>query len=255
MKTHRVLLATLLLVTVAPVRAQESNVNVYAFESDTQPPAVVVRVAYADIEIVGSARDDVAIATESLVQAESETEARMAALTTIVAPVIAGNTIRLESPRNTHRVRLRLEVPNATSLEVWGSNGGRVVVRNVSGQITIENSNAGVTLEGVSGSAVVHASNGSIVGEFLSVTPDVPMSFATSNGVIDLTFPADLRADVVMETDNAGFTSDFVIEPADADRGRPLPPDRRRVTGRINAGGPLFRFQTENAAIVLRRAE
>ena len=237
----------------APVQAQTSAPKTYAFEGSAQARHVTVRVSYADIEIVGSARDDVLLEVESLVAKSDDSTSQLAAITTLVVPVVVGGTMRFESPRNNQRVRLRLEVPGDVSVEVWGSNGGRVFVRDINGPISVENSNAGVTLDGVRGSAIVHASNGSIIGEFLEVAADLPMSFATSNGVIDLTFPADLRAEVLMETDNAGFTSDFVIEPSDGGVDMPLPPDRRRITGRINGGGPLFRLQSSNATILLRR--
>ncbi len=254
MKTPLFVLALSITLAVSPVSAQQPDVRLYAFDDAALPQSIIVKVAYADIEIVGGERDDVSLQVMPIVQTGDEAASRMAALTTFLVPSVDGNTMRIESPQNTQRVSLRLEVPRASAVEIWGSNGGPVVVRRVSGEISIENSNAGVTLDKVSGSAIVHTSNGTIVGEFISVTPGMPMSFATSNGVIDLAFPAALRADITLETDNAGFVSEFVIEPDGRGGLRPLPPDRRRATGRINGGGPLFRLQTDNAPITLRHA-
>lgn len=237
----------LCLAMAASPLAAEPAPRVYRFEQGAPPFELTVRVSYAMIEIDGTDREDVALWVESL-KPEGED---LASVLTLLVPEIEGRSMRIERPENQDWIHVRLEVPRSLRLNVWGSNGGRVTIRKVDGPMSIENSNDGVTLEDVSGTAVVFTSNGSIEASFVRVTP-VPMSFVTSNGAIDLTVPADLSANVLLETDNAGFSSDFTIEPGTPFRDLPLPPKRRRATGSINGGGFLLRLQTENADIKLR---
>lgn len=251
-------MAALALVILGTARGatngQESAARSYALGGVERPATIAVRVAYATIEVTGADRDDVLLQVTPIVpEGASPTDAAILAGTSFVSPVVDGNLMRIDSPDNTQPLRLELQVPRAVNLELQSSNGGRITVRDVEGALSIENSNAGVTFERVAGSALVATSNGSIVGEFVSLTPGAPMSFATSNGAIDVTFPPDLRADLLLETDNDGFTSDFPVDAGEQGAGEPLPRGRRRFTGRVNGGGPLLRMQTENAPIFLRR--
>ncbi len=155
-------------------------------------------------------------------------------------------------------VRLVVTVPDRIDLTVRADNGGPVLISGVQGEIEVANSNSGVELRDVGGSATVATSNGPIFATFSWVEPERPMSFMTSNGTIDVEFPASLRADVYLETDNGELESDFEL----LDDGRPTEEVHRRVGGRlkrvragaIGGGGSPFRFRTDNSSIALRRS-
>ena len=153
--------------------------------------------------------------------------------------------------------RIEVVVPRLTDLQVEGSNGGPVTVRDVSGQLEIVNSNAAIVLERVSGTVLASTSNGPIEATLDSADPRLPMSFLTSNGRIEVVFPANLKATLRLESDTGPITSEFALAPLD---GEPITRSitrggRRRtlMLGAVNGGGPQIDARTENAPIVIRR--
>jgi hypothetical protein len=155
--------------------------------------------------------------------------------------------------------RIEAHVPSATDLRVEGSNGGLVTVHGVHGQLEIINSNAGIVLQRVGGTVLASTSNGSIEATLQSVGPGLPMSFLTSNGRIDVTFPANMKANLRMESDTGLITTEYELariggEPLERKivRGGRL---RTIIHGAVNGGGLEIAIRTENAPIVIRRQE
>jgi DUF4097 and DUF4098 domain-containing protein YvlB len=116
----------------------------------------------------------------------------------------------------------------------------------------------------VSGSVVAHSLNGAVVVTLDRADSGKPMSFSTLNGNIDVTLPADVRANVRMKTDNGDIYSDFDVK---LDSGAQLmhndsgrQPDGtyhlrfdRALRGTINGGGPDYQFTTFNGQIYIRK--
>ena len=249
------LLLQLLLAT--PVFAQETFEQLVAFKDAAGPRSLIVRVSYSEIEIVGTKRQDVAIRAwfepQAAVSQSADTRHQRIQHSPQLFAHLDGNAVRIEDRKNTRFLHLRIEVPREIRIVAWGSNAGAITIRNVSGLIEVENSNAGVVLDGVSGSAIVSTSNASIVGSFHSVNPEYPMSFVTSNAVIDLTFPESFAGTVQMETDSGQYFSDFKIVQTRVVAADQAPPGRRSFVGTIGGGGgPLIRIQTDNNVIHLR---
>jgi hypothetical protein len=94
------------------------------------------------------------------------------------------------------------------------------------------------------------------------VDPAKPMSFSTFNGAIDVTFPADFKANIKLKTNHPDIFSDFDVK---LTGGRPITerndtPDGkfrlrtdRTIYGEINGGGPEVSFRTFNARIAIRK--
>ncbi|MGH9667594.1 MAG: DUF4097 family beta strand repeat-containing protein [Bryobacteraceae bacterium] len=162
------------------------------------------------------------------------------------------------------RGNLTIQVPYATSLQLRCLNGGDIVVDHVSGEIDVNDLNGAVSLNGVSGSVLAHSLNGRIVATLDRVTPGKPMSFSTLNGNIDVTLPADVKANVKMKSDNGSVYSDFDIK-LDASNRAPVVEDGRShggnykvkidksLVGSINGGGPEIQFTTFNGSIMIRK--
>jgi hypothetical protein len=93
------------------------------------------------------------------------------------------------------------------------------------------------------------------------VDPSKPMSFSTLNGTIDVTLPADVRANVRMKTDNGDIYSDFDIK-LGSSGAREVEHERggayhvrfdRGLRGTINGGGPEYQFTSFNGQIYIRK--
>lgn len=156
-----------------------------------------------------------------------------------------------------------VQIPAQTSLRLKTINGGKISVDGVSGDIEADNTNGSVLITDVSGSVVANSTNGKILVTLNKVTPNKNMSFSTLNGTVDLTLPADTKANLRMRTDNGDIWSDFDVKVEGSHP--PQVDDQRKSGGRyrvrmdktiygtINGGGPEIQLVTFNGTIYLRK--
>src|SRR5438552_5455333 len=97
---------------------------------------------------------------------------------------------------------LEIQVPAKTNLNLRTVNGGAIVVEGVEGEMEINNTNGDVMMNNVAGSVVAHATNGRMVVSLRELTPNKPMSFTTLNANVEVTLPANAKANLKMRTDN-----------------------------------------------------
>ena len=155
-------------------------------------------------------------------------------------------------------------MPVHTSLHLRAVNDGDIVVTGVDGEMDIDNVNGSVTLNNIAGSAVAHALNGRLLVTFTRINQK-PMAFSSLNGDIDVTFPADLKANVSLRSDRGDVFSDFDVQ-MQASSAQPIVEDSRghggkyrvkidkTVRGSINGGGPELQFTNFNGQIYIRKA-
>ena len=157
--------------------------------------------------------------------------------------------------------QLVVTVPADTSLNLKSLNGS-IAVEGVHGEIDVNSHNGQVTLTNVSGTVVANSFNGALKVAMDRVDPARPMSFSTFNGPIDVTFPADLRANVKLKSNDGEIFSDFDIKiagsrPITEKNNTPNGKFRLRtdgaIYGEINGGGPEVSFQTFNGRIAIHK--
>src|SRR5580698_8821621 len=141
---------------------------------------------------------------------------------------------------------LVIQVPVQTNLVLRSVNGGSIVVENISGSID------------------ANTTNGTVTVSLNKVSPDKAMSFTSFNGKVDVTLPSDVKANVMMKTNNGEIWSDFDIK-LSATGKPPVVEDNRSTNGRykvkldramygsINGGGPEMQFVTYNGSILIHK--
>jgi hypothetical protein len=156
---------------------------------------------------------------------------------------------------------LAINVPTDTSLNLKSHNG-TIAVEGVHGEIDASSHNGQITLANVSGTVVANAFNGALKITMDRVDPARPMSFSTFNGPIDVTFPADLKANIKLKTNHPDIFSDFdirltgghpITEKNDTPDGKFRLRTDRTIYGEINGGGAEVSFQSFNGRIVIRK--
>ncbi len=176
------------------------------------------------------------------------------------------NVMRVRSDSHQRPIGITMQVPRKTSLSLHCVNDGDMVVEGVEGELEVNDINGAVTLKNVSGSAVAHALNGKVLVNFVRIDPSKPMSFSSLNGDIDVTFPADLKANLKMQSDRGDILSDFevqmrepssrqIIEDSRSKNGRYRVRVDKTVFGTINGGGPEIQFKNFNGAIYIRKGK
>ena len=169
------------------------------------------------------------------------------------------NEVRISTDSYMRAVDLTISVPVHTSV-----NSGDIVVTGVDGELDVNDVNGSVTLNNVSGSAVAHALNGRVLVTFTRVNQK-PMAFSSLNGDIDVTFPADLKANLSLKSDRGEIFSDFdvqvqasapqqTVEDGRKNGGKYLVKIDKTVHGTINGGGPELQFTNFNGGIYIRKA-
>jgi DUF4097 and DUF4098 domain-containing protein YvlB len=172
------------------------------------------------------------------------------------------NVISVVGSENTGRVTIM--VPRQTSLVLRSVNGGAIVVEDISGSIDANHTNGGITITNVSGSVLANTTNGKVLVSLNRVSPDKAMSFTSFNGTVDVTLPADVKANVMMKTNNGEIWSDFdiklsasgkppVVEDSRSKNGKYKVHLDRAMYGTINGGGPEMQFVTYNGSILIHK--
>jgi DUF4097 and DUF4098 domain-containing protein YvlB len=175
------------------------------------------------------------------------------------------NNVRVSTDSYQRTVDLTITVPIHTSVSLHTVNDGNILVSGVDGELDVNNVNGEVDLKNIGGSVVAHALNGHVVATFNRIDPQKPMAFSSLNGDIDVTFPADLKANVSMRTDNGEVYSDFDVKVQPTAPQQTVEDNRgkggkyrvkidKNVRGTINGGGQEIQFKNFNGNIYIRKA-
>jgi len=147
-----------------------------------------------------------------------------------------------------------LTVPVDTSLKLHTQSGG-IDVEGVHGEIEVHTSNGHLTLTDISGTVTADSLNGPIKVSMDGVNSSKPLAFSTLNGVVDVTLPADIKADLTVKTNHGAVYSDFDVTLGGS---RALKDGNRvridnTIRGTINGGGVDLTIHTLNGAVYIRK--
>ena len=168
-----------------------------------------------------------------------------------------------ERRRIEYRCRLEytVKVPFNASLRVSTVNDGDVTVKNVSGELHVNNVNGAITILNAKGTTHAHTINGDLTVNYLS-NPAEASSFYTLNGKLTATFQPGLSADMQFKSMNGAFYTDF----QEAELLAPTVTRNQEKKGdgtlyklnkdtklRVGAGGRQFKFETLNGNIYIKK--
>jgi DUF4097 and DUF4098 domain-containing protein YvlB len=174
------------------------------------------------------------------------------------------NRVHISVGSHQRSTNLSIMVPVRASLILRSVNGD-ISVTGVDGELDVNTVNGSVTLRNVSGTAVAHALNSRVLAIFNRVNREKPMAFSSLNGDIDVTFPADLKANISISSDRGEVYSDFdvqlqpraqqpIVEDARGKGGKYRVQLDKNVRGSINGGGQEIQFKNFQGKIYIRKA-
>ncbi len=159
------------------------------------------------------------------------------------------------------RLAYTVKVPYTLNLRLSTVNDGEVLVKNVSGQLHVNNVNGSITIVNAKGATYAHTINGDLTVNYLS-NPKEPSSYYTLNGKLTASFQPDLSADVQFKSMNGAFYTDFpdvvmlapTITKNQEKKGDGTVYKMNKDTQmRIGNGGRLFKFETLNGNIYIKK--
>lgn len=168
------------------------------------------------------------------------------------------NQVEVSSESWKRRMNLDIKVPSNADLELHTVHG-TITVSNVNGTMEINGVNGGIELNNISGSVLSNTVNGNIMVTFKTIKTDVPMSFVTLNGDVDVTLPASTKATAKLRSDRGDIYTDFdmSMERSKTDvkkeNGQYEVSINSWVYGKINGGGPEYTFKNMNGNIIVRK--
>ena len=262
------ILATCALIPTATLLAQDGDRVTVPFSDPSAPKRVQCSVIQGSITVkTHSAREAIIEATARGGRGRSGTPPpgmrRIGNSASGLNVEESGNLIKISTfPASTSEITIY--VPADTSLKLNAANNGSINVEGVSGEIDVSNLNGHISITNVSGAVVANTLNGKLVVSMNQVTPNKAMSFSTLNGDVDVTLPADVKANLKMKTDHGDIFSDFEItlkspsppQPtteASGDKKRYKVRFDRSMFGTIGGGGPDMSFSTLNGTIYIRK--
>jgi hypothetical protein len=167
------------------------------------------------------------------------------------------NEVTIEAPQR-KAVRLNIKVPETSGIfKLSAVNGGTIMVSDVTGNLELQNISGGIRALNISGSVIASTVSGRIIVSFKNVDPGVPMAFSTLTGGINVSFPADLKANLKIKSDHGKVYSDFDLA---QDPGHPKAIRSEKdgvyqlsiddwIYGRVGGGGPEFLVKNTNGDI------
>lgn len=268
---HIISIAAAALFTLAqPLSAQSDNRVTVPLTDPARPVTLRAHLVSGSITVKGADVKEVIVEArargdEAHTGGRAEGMKRIPMTSTGLNIEAENNNVRVSTDSYQRTVDLTITVPTHTSLSLHSVNDGNIVVSGVDGEFDINNVNGEVDLKNIGGSVVAHALNGHVVASMNRVDPQKPMAFSSLNGDIDVTFPADLKANVSLRTDNGEVYSDFDVKVQPTSPQQTVEDDRgkggkykvkidKNVRGTINGGGQEIQFKNFNGNIYIRKA-
>jgi DUF4097 and DUF4098 domain-containing protein YvlB len=253
-----------------PLRAESDNKVTVPLSDPSRPVNLRAHLVSGSITVKGADVKEVVVEArargdEAHSGGRAEGMKRIPMTSTGLNIEAENNNVRISTDSYQRTIDLTITVPTHTSLSLHTVNDGNIVVSGVDGEFDINDVNGEVDLKNIGGSVVAHALNGHVLVTFNRIDPQKPMAFSSLNGDIDVTFPADLKANVSLRTDNGDVYSDFDVKVQPTAPQQTVEDDRGRggkyrvkidknVRGTINGGGQEIQFKNFNGNIYIRKA-
>jgi DUF4097 and DUF4098 domain-containing protein YvlB len=268
---HIILIATAALFALAqPVWAQNDNKVTVPLTDPSRPVTLRAHLVSGSITVKGADVKEVVVeakarGSEDHPGGRADGMKRIPMTSTGLNIEAENNNVRISTDSYQRTIDLTITVPIHTSVSLHSVNDGNIVVSGVDGDLDVNNVNGEVDLKNIGGSVVAHALNGHVVATVNRVDPQKPMAFSSLNGDIDVTFPADLKANVSLRTDNGEVYSDFDVKVLPTAPQQTVEDNRgkggkykvkidKNVRGTINGGGQEIQFKNFNGNIYIRKA-
>jgi DUF4097 and DUF4098 domain-containing protein YvlB len=258
-------LTGLTLIVCAPAAAQQSGDRVVVpARNSSRPRLVKANLTNGSISVKTYAGKEVIV--ESKDAARQKPEQTRDGLRRIQVPGAGGlevieedNVITVRADKSNQN--LLISVPVETSLQLKATNGD-IEVDGVHGEIDVSSRNGKVTVTGVAGTVLADSHNGNVKVAMTRVDAGKPLSFSSYNGNVDVTLPADFKANVKIRANSGEVYSDFdmKLSPGPATTEKSDDRDARfrvrtdgTAIGTINGGGTEASFTTFNGKIAIRK--
>lgn len=159
------------------------------------------------------------------------------------------------------KLEYTLKVPNAVNLRVSTVNNGNINVAELAVSLKIYNVNGPIIITNAKGATDAVTIKGGIKANYI-VSPPGASSFRTVNGKLDITYPRNFAANLQFKSKTGKFFTDFddteilptqVLATKNKNEGGTQYNFNKYTQVKLGAGGKLFKFETLNGDIYIKK--
>jgi hypothetical protein len=171
------------------------------------------------------------------------------------------NRISFDTDWRRNKVSVIARIPQRADLELSTIEDGEIIVTNISGNLELSNVNGPITASGISGSIIAESVNESIDLSFVTIDDANASSLETVNGELTVRLPANLGAQIHLDTSQGEIFSDFEVEVLTSEPTVIRNDDgsgsevriESVIIANVNGGGPIIRMNSLNGDINIRK--
>lgn len=256
-------LTGLILAFGAIVFAQDSTGDriVVPARNTSHPRVVNCNMLNGSIVVKTHSGADVLVEGEPSVSHEAPQGMRRIGGSTRGLEVVEDDNVITVHKHPTGNGNVTITVPVDTSLKLHTLSGS-INVDGVHGEVEVHTLNGHVTLTNISGTVTADSQNGPIKVEMDRVDASKPLAFSSMNGLVDITLPPDLKANLTVKSNHGSVYSDFEVTLGGSralteKNGSPDGQFRIRmdntIRGSINGGGVDLTIRTFNGSVYIRK--
>jgi hypothetical protein len=250
----------------AAMGQDKSQTVTVALSRPGQPVSLKIDIFSARIEVIGEDRQD---AVFSIASFSGE---RKLLTPSGPMPLPGGNyqvdveerdnSISVDAGERTDRVEVVARIPRHADVELSTRHDGEIRVRDIVGNLQLENGNGPISATNIQGSVIAEGLNEAITVDLAAIDKNGAMALSSLNGVISLSIPADVGVDLLIDTAKGEIRSDFemTLKPGKPAVRRSERGDRVSVqvedpvVATVNGGGPLIRIKTLHGDIRIAKS-
>lgn len=164
-----------------------------------------------------------------------------------------GNVVTVFQAARREQGVYRIKVPKGMKVKIEHTGqweGGKIEVHKVSTELEISGRYNSVYMEDVTGPALVNTVYGKVEAKFSSLSQAGPTSLVSVYGDVDVTLPADTKANIQVKTPYGEAYSDMNIEFPKTDGMRKI---SSTIKGTLNGGGVDLEITASYQNVYLRK--
>ncbi|PQA56136.1 DUF4097 family beta strand repeat-containing protein [Siphonobacter curvatus] len=222
---------------------------------------VVLRIEHANVTIQGTDGNEILVEAQGITPPPKEAEG--------LRPVGGGGTdntgvnlsartegdvlnlttsIRQDGISYVIRLPRRLNI-NWQSNNRYGFDDSELSINGIQGEIEVRTASTAINLKDISGPVIAYSSMGKINAQFSKVNQSKPISLSSGHESIDISLPADTKAQVALVTSMGNAFTDFDIKPLpDSLVIRPKAAARARAVAGVGVKGSAISINQQLAA-------
>ncbi|MCU0393512.1 MAG: DUF4097 domain-containing protein [Thermoflexibacter sp.] len=173
--------------------------------------------------------------------------------------IAEGSTIKVTKV-NKRDGEYKIKVPKSVSIlveEMSWHGGDDIKLSDIEGEVEVQAKTSDVVIRNLSGSVVAHNTSGDIDVIFSKVNPEKPTSITNISGEVDVTLPADTKANIKTKSISGEVYTDLeiVTEKKNDPKAKGLDTWRTgyEAKGTLNGGGVEMRLESISGNVYIRK--